>query len=95
MAIELNSNLSFSGNGFLDFRQGKANSTNDLLSWDFINTPIPLGFEACINGTWYIYNTEWNKTTGYFKKRETLSNFIPGEFSGSLIIGETIGEVDE
>lgn len=102
MAIELNSNLSFSGNGFLDSRQNKAKSISDLLNWDFSETPIPLGFEVFVENDWYTFGTEWNETTGYFKVRKTLSNTsgLPGEgdeniFMGYITAGEPVGYVEE
>ena len=55
---------------FLDKRQSIANSEEDLKNWDFKKYPIPNGFEVCLNGIWYKYETDRENTiTGHFFKR--------------------------
>lgn len=68
MAINIGTNINYQGHKFLDERQGLANSESDLKNWSI---PVPSGFEAFVNGSWYIYdeNNEFSETTGYFKKR--------------------------
>ena len=94
MAVKLNYNYSFSGADFLDSRQGLATSIEELLEWDFSTMPIPLGFEVCVNGIWYTYNTKWSESTGYFKERETTTSSNPTS-PNSLVIGDTIDYVEE
>ena len=65
--IKIGTNFLYDGKNFLDLRQGEADSTEDLKTW---NINIPVGFEVCVNGTWYVYNPEFeSETTGHFKKR--------------------------
>ena len=92
MGKQINYNLSFNGNGFLDSRQGPYR-LEDLKNWDFNNNPIPLGFEVClITGDWYILNTKYNEITGFFKLRKSDSEGV--KVSGDVAyVGNTIDHV--
>lgn len=72
MAIIITDQFRLRQKNFLDDRQGIATSLSSLKSWDFLNVPIPEGFEVCVGGVWYIYKSSYtdDPTTGKFKKRE-------------------------
>lgn len=74
MGIDIGTNINYQGEMFLDSRQGLPQSLNDLLNWDIA---VPLGFEVCVNGEWYIYKGEefWNIRTGHWEKRITLTDY--------------------
>lgn len=101
MSVNINSNISFYGNGFLDERQGLAKTISDLKDWDFEKYPIPLGFEICLNnGTWYTFGQDWSDSTGYFKERKTGGIEIGGgnevsSISGIVITGDKVGEAED
>ena len=69
MPIEKGDNFDYQGQKFLDNRQNQANTINDLLSW---STPVPDGFEVCISGVWYTYNSanSQDPATGKFRPRD-------------------------
>jgi len=73
MAINIGANFSYQGERFLDNRQGIADNLNDLLEWDIL---VPEGFEVCVSGDWYIYDSLYNSPiTGHFKKRPGFEDF--------------------
>lgn len=70
MAINLSSNFLYQAKEFLDKRQGKAGSKEDLKNW---NIPIPDGFEVFCSETniWYTYKPteDEDPETGRFHTR--------------------------
>lgn len=65
--IKIGTNFLYNSKNFLDLRQGEADSLEDLKTW---NINIPVGFEVCVNGVWYVYNPDFeDEITGHFKKR--------------------------
>jgi hypothetical protein len=63
----IGTNFSYRSKDFLDDRQGKATTKKDLLNWTI---PVPEGFEACLDGVWYYYDsTKTNKETGHWIPR--------------------------
>lgn len=72
--INIGANFNYQGATFLDSRQGLPQTLDDLLNWDIL---VPLGFEVCVNGEWYIYKGEdyWNIETGHWEKRITLKDY--------------------
>jgi len=76
--IDIGTNFEYQGGLFLDNRQGKPLTKSDLLNW---STPIPEGFEVCLDKTWYTYNSTIPQDieTGYFHRR------IDYEYPGSII----------
>ncbi len=72
--INIGANFNYQGATFLDSRQGLPQTLDDLLNWDIL---VPLGFEVCVNGEWYIYKGEdyWNMETGHWEKRITLKDY--------------------
>ena len=98
MSVRVTSSYLFNGNGFLDARQGLADSLEDLRVWDFESVIIPDGFEVCVKGDWYTYNkaNEFDLLTGKFRKRTA-----GGEGGGSIniptagvvLVGKEIGAV--
>lgn len=86
MAFNLDTNINYLGNNFLDARQSHAEKIEDLKNWDFKEFPIPLGFEVFVpgrdeeeNGNWYTFTKAWNETTGYFQIRKTSGEIIDPE----------------
>ena len=74
MSILISTNLNLPAPAYLDKRIGQALSVNDLRNWDFTATPIPVGFEVCVEGKWYAYQGQGegivaDTVTGYFKER--------------------------
>ena len=69
MSLKIGTNLDYRGHDFLDSRQGLPTSIEYLRDWDYTMYPVPLGFETCLDGEWYIYTDEWTDETGYWKKR--------------------------
>lgn len=76
MAVRISTNYLFNGIGFLDSRQGMATTLNDLKNWNFSEVAIPDGFEVCVDGVWYIYNSDYfeDSETGKFRKRASGSS---------------------
>ena len=74
MATRVSTNYLFNGIGFLDSRQGMATSLNDLKNWNHSEIAIPDGFEVCVDGDWYIYNSDYSEDseTGKFRKRTSV-----------------------
>lgn len=73
MGINIGANFNYQGEKFLDNRQGIAQNLNDLLGWDIL---VPEGFEVCVNGDWYIYDSSYNSSvTGHFKMRPGFEDF--------------------
>ena len=92
MAIRVQSNYFFNGNGFLDSRQGKASTLQDLIDWDFEKDVIPEGFEVYVDGNWYTYDSShYSEDTGKFKPRQASSK--PEEKENIIYEGKIVGEV--
>ena len=70
MSINVGSNFLYQGTKFLDDRQNKINSLEDLKTWEI---PIPDGFEVYVDNSWYIFNSTntFDDITGKFRKRTT------------------------
>ena len=88
MSIKLGTNFDLKSKQFLDSRQGLPNSKDDLRDW---STPVPPGFEVCLNEIWYYYDPGANLSeTGHWVPRlvggEEIAN--SGE---SIINGENRG----
>ena len=68
MSLKIGTNLDYQGHDFLDSRQGLPQSLEDLKNWNIL---VPLGFEACVSGEWYMYKGAdyWNEETGHWEKR--------------------------
>lgn len=68
MSLKIGTNFDYQGHDFLDKRQGLPQSLEDLRNWDIL---VPLGFEACVDGEWYMYKGQdyWNDETGHWEKR--------------------------
>ena len=90
MAIIITDNFGFRSNRFIDDRSGKA-SLEDLKNWDFTTNPLPDGFEVCVAGVWYVYNSsnETSETTGKFKERQTGSGPGDATFATDQKVSET------
>lgn len=72
MSHNIGTNFSYKAENFLDYRQGHANSKEDLKNW---NVPVPVGFEVCVNNEWYYYDPNFNNSeTGHWIKR-VISSF--------------------
>lgn len=89
MSHNIGTNFSYKAENFLDYRQGHANSKEDLKNWD---VPVPIGFEVCVNNEWYYYDPEVNNNdTGHWVKRvissfdETVDNYSNQAASMSII----------
>ena len=89
MSHNIGTNFSYKAENFLDYRQGHANSKEDLKNWD---VPVPIGFEVCVNNEWYYYDPEVdNNDTGHWVKRvissfdETIDNYSNQAASMSII----------
>lgn len=75
--INIGTNFSYHGILFLDERQGIAESKNALKEWDFLEIPIPDGFEVYLNidgdPAWYTYKPApegtFDAETGWFERR--------------------------
>lgn len=67
MSAHIGTNFSLQSSEFLDSRQGQALSKADLLNW---KTPVPEGFEICLENEWYYYDSRVNfTTTGHWVPR--------------------------
>ena len=76
MAINVGAPYLYRGKAFLDQRQGIPQSLDDLKNW---STPVPEGFEVCLDGTWYYYDElNSNPSTGHWFPRFVSS--IDGDF---------------
>ena len=91
MSLKIGTNIEYNGRKFLDSRQGKANTIEDLKTW---STPVPEGFEISLGGTWYIYSSSLpvSQETGHFHLRPDYD--IPGSEYGTRIDRE-IGKIEE
>ena len=71
MAIIIADQFRLRQKNFLDDRQS-ASSLTVLKNWDFSANPLPDGFEVCVNGVWYVYNSSHtvDPSTGRFRSRE-------------------------
>lgn len=99
MAVRVQANYLYNGNGFLDSRQDVAETTEDLKNWfneedskEILR--IPRGFEVNVDGIWYIYDPEKeeNEKTGKFHPRvdkdqikELLADMISAEETGIVV----------
>lgn len=88
MSIKLGTNFDLKSKQFLDSRQGLPESKDGLKNW---STPVPPGFEVCLDEVWYYYDPEANLIeTGHWVPRlvggEEIAN--SGE---SIINGENRG----
>ena len=79
MAIVITDNYGLKSKRFLDDRNG-ATSLNDLKNWDENANPLPDGFEVCVAGIWYHYNSSntINEITGKFRERVPGKNYVVG-----------------
>lgn len=68
MGINIGTNFNYQGVDFLDSRQSMPKTLADLQNWDIL---VPEGFEAFVQGEWYIYKGlgYWNSDTGHWAKR--------------------------
>lgn len=67
MSAHIGTNFSLQSNEFLDSRQGQALNKTDLLNW---KTPVPDGFEICLENEWYYYDSKENlPLTGHWVPR--------------------------
>ena len=55
MSLKIGTNFNYQGHDFLDYRQGLPKTLEDLRNWDIL---VPLGFEACVDGEWYMWKGE-------------------------------------
>lgn len=74
MGLNIGSNFNYQGENFLDSRQGLPKTLSDLVNWDIL---VPLGFEVCVGGSWYIYKGPdyWDPRTGHWQDRITLKDY--------------------
>lgn len=74
MGIDIGTNFNYQGANFLDARQNLPKTLDDLLNWDIL---VPLGFEVCVDGEWYIYKGEdfWSARTGHWDRRISLQDY--------------------
>lgn len=87
MAIRLGTNFDLKSKQFLDSRQGLSETKNDLKNW---STPVPPGFEVCLEEEWYYYDPEINLSeTGHWVPRLVGKEELEGE--GTIINGENRG----
>lgn len=72
MSINVGSNFLYQGKRHLDDRQNKAKTLRDLKTWSI---PIPDGFEVCVDGSWYVFDSRNpdSEITGKFKKRTEIT----------------------
>ena len=67
MSHNFGTNISYKSESFLDGRQGQAKTKADLLNW---RTPVPHGYEVCLDGVWYYYEPEEERPeTGHWFPR--------------------------
>lgn len=71
MAIIITDQYRLRQKNFLDDRQGLATSLQALKNWDTSVNPLSDGFEVCVNGIWYVYDSKnpISGETGRFKPR--------------------------
>lgn len=80
MSINIGTNFNLESRQFLDNRQNTPKTLQDLKEWDIL---VPEGFEVTVDGTWYIWKSEYNsEETGHWQKR------IDSEYEGSNIEAE-------
>lgn len=60
MSTYIGTNFGYNGQRYLDDRQGKAETTEDLRGW---STLIPVGFKVWLDGQWYFYDPSLPKDT--------------------------------
>ena len=97
MSNRIATNFDYQANNFLDHRQGKAKTLEELKNW---STPVPEGFELCIGGEWYYYDSTKDLTeTGHWVPRiiDKTSNITdPKRQSiGAGVIEEIQGDLGE
>lgn len=67
MSIHIGTNFDLKSKQFLDSRQGLPKSKDDLKRW---STPVPPGFEICLEEVWYYYDPNINLSdTGHWIPR--------------------------
>ena len=73
MSLKIGTNFEYQGHDFLDYRQGLPQAIEDFRDWDYQQIPVPLGFEACLDGVWYVYRGEdyYDEETGHWERRGT------------------------
>lgn len=96
MSINVGSNFLYQGKKYLDDRQNKAKTLKDLKTW---NIPVPDGFEVCVDGSWYIFDSRnpESELTGKFKKRTEITQDFGNDTEKTIsqaAITEKFEEVD-
>ena len=87
MAIQIGTNFDLKSKQFLDSRQGLPETTSDLKGW---STPVPPGFEVCLEEVWYYYDPEVDlPETGHWIPRLVGKEELEGE--NIIINGENRG----
>lgn len=76
MATYIGTNFALEGKEFLDQRQGLAGRLEDLKNWSIV---VPEGFELCLGGSWYYYDSQINlPDTGHWVPRVS-DNISPND----------------
>lgn len=97
MSINVGSNFLYQGKKHLDDRQDKAKTLKDLKTW---NIPIPDGFEVCVDGSWYVFDSRNSESeiTGKFKKRTEITQDFGNDTEKAIsqaVVTEKFEEVDK
>lgn len=97
MSINVGSNFLYQGKKHLDDRQNKAKTIKDLKTW---NIPIPDGFEVCVDGSWYVYDSRNSESeiTGKFRKRTEITQNFGNDTEKAIsqaVVTEKFEEVDK
>lgn len=91
MSIKIGTDFDLKSKQFLDSRQGLPKTKNDLKTW---STPVPPGFEVCLEEVWYYYDPTFEgaegSETGYWIPRLVGRNELL-EGDGTIINGENRG----
>lgn len=97
MSINVGSNFLYQGKKHLDDRQNKAKTIKDLKTW---NIPVPDGFEVCVDGSWYVYDSRNSESeiTGKFRKRTEITQNFGNDTEKAIsqaVVTEKFEEVDK
>ena len=92
MSAIIATNFSYKGEEFLDSRQNQCKELSDLKNWD---TLVPDGFETCLSGVWYTYDSSReNEETGHWFPRVSNSIDSPN-YSSAISVGAVKDYVDD
>ena len=90
MSIVITDSFGIRSGRWLDDRMN-VSSLSDLRNWDFSTNPLPDGFEVCVDGVWYRYNSanDIDSTLGKFRIEVDPS----GSGSSIFASGDDVSEI--